>query len=257
MVGSRDFTGLSASLGGFLRPAQGWFVSLSGSRAERAPAQEELFADGPHAATRAFEVGDATLDSEVSWSADLTAHFSTDTLDVDAHAFVVRYDGFIDLRPTGAEEDDLPVFAFLQTDATFHGFEIEASLAAWTDGARTLRLEAGADYVRGKSDLGPPARIPPWSLTGRAILEDAAWSVSAEVRRVGDQNRITPFELATDGYTMVNAQVSVRPFAAREFRIFLDGRNLGNVEAREHVSFLKDLAPLPGRNVRAGFSYRF
>jgi iron complex outermembrane receptor protein len=56
---------------------------------------------------------------------------------------------------------------------------------------------------------------------------------------------------------MVNAQVSVRPFAAREFRIFLDGRNLGNVEAREHVSFLKDLAPLPGRNVRAGFSYRF
>jgi iron complex outermembrane receptor protein len=94
-------------------------------------------------------------------------------------------------------------------------------------------------------------------LTGRAILEDAAWSVSAEVRRVGDQNRITPFELATDGYTMVNAQVSVRPFAAREFRIFLDGRNLGNVEAREHVSFLKDLAPLPGRNVRAGFSYRF
>jgi iron complex outermembrane recepter protein len=256
-VGSRDFTGVSASLGGFLRPAQGWFVSLSGSRAERAPAQEELFADGPHAATRAFEVGDATLDSEVSWSADLTAHFSTDTLDVDAHAFVVRYDGFIDLRPTGAEEDDLPVFAFLQTDATFHGFEIEASLAAWTDGARTLRLEAGADYVRGKSDLGPPARIPPWSLTGRAILEDAAWSISAEVRRIGDQNRIAPFELATDGYTVLNAQVSVRPFASREFRIFLDGRNLGNVEAREHVSFLKDLAPLPGRNVRAGFSYRF
>ena len=40
-------------------------------------------------------------------------------------------------------------------------------------------------------------------------------------------------------------------------KVFLDAHNLTNQEAREHVSFLKDVAPLPGRSVRLGVGYRF
>ena len=39
--------------------------------------------------------------------------------------------------------------------------------------------------------------------------------------------------------------------------LFAEGHNLTDEEAREHVSFLKDVAPLPGRNLRVGVSYRF
>lgn len=258
-VGDRSFTGVSASLGAFVRPSDGWFFSLSGSRTERAPAQEELFANGPHPATRAFEVGDPTLDSEVSWSADLTGHYRSDRWDVDAHLFVVRYDGFIDLRPTGAEdgESGLPVFQFLQTDATFYGGEIDGSYRLWEDGARSFRLEGTLDYVHGKTDLGPPARIPPWSAAARGVFETNWWTAQIEVRRLGEQDRVAEFELPTDGYTLLNAGLTVRPLADKDFKLFLEGRNLTDAEAREHASFLKDIAPLPGRNFRLGVGYRF
>ncbi|WP_257816572.1 TonB-dependent receptor [Phenylobacterium sp. J367] len=65
------------------------------------------------------------------------------------------------------------------------------------------------------------------------------------------------FELPTDGYTLLNAQVTVRPLKDQGFKVFLDARNLTDTEAREHASFLKDLAPLPGRNFRLGVAYSF
>jgi iron complex outermembrane receptor protein len=258
-IGDRSFTGVSASLGAFVRPAEGWFLSLSGSRTERAPAQEELFANGPHPATRSFEVGDLSLDSEVSWSADLTAHYGAGRWDVDAHLFAVRYDGFIDLRPTGAEdaESGLPIFQFVQTDASFYGAEIDGSYRLWEDGARSFRLEGTFDYVHGKTDLGPPARVPPWGAAARGVFEAGWWTGQVEVRRVGGQDRVADFELPTDAYTMLNAALTVRPLKDRDFKIFLEGRNLTDAEAREHASFLKDIAPLPGRNVRIGMGYRF
>lgn len=258
-VGDREFTGLSASAGAFLRPAQGWFVSLSGSRTERAPAQEELFANGPHPATRSFELGDLSLDSEVSWSADLTGHYRGGRWDVDAHLFAVRYEGFIDLRPTGADdpESGLPIFRYRQTDASFYGFEADGSYTLWEDGERSFRLEATGDWVHGKTDLGPPARIPPWSVSGRGVYEGGWWSGLVEVRRVGKQTRVSEFELPTDAYTLLNASLTLRPLDDKGFKIFLEGRNLTDEEAREHASFLKEIAPLPGRNFRLGVGYRF
>lgn len=258
-VGKRDFTAVSASLGGFVRPADGWFFALSGSRTERAPSQEELFADGPHPATRAYERGDVGLDSEVSYTLDFTGHYGRGRWDVDAHLFAARYDGFIDLLPTGETDEDseLPVHQFVQTDATFYGAEIEGSYRLWEEGARSFRLEAAADYVRGKTDLGPPARIPPWSVAGRGVFEGGWWTGRIEVRRVGDQDRVAALELPTDGYTMLNAGLTFRPLKDPGFKVFVEGRNLTDVEAREHASFLKDIAPLPGRNLRVGVGYRF
>jgi iron complex outermembrane recepter protein len=256
---SRRFHGVSGSLGAFARPVAGWFVGLSASRTERAPSQEELFANGPHPATRTFEVGDAALTSEVSWSLDLSTHYRAERWQVDAHLFRVRYDGFIDLQRTGDEDagSGFPISRYVQTDATFWGGEAEASYRLWASGARSFTLEAAGDYVRGASDLGPPARIPPWSVSLRGAFEAPRWSWTLEVRRVGEQDRVAAFELPTDGYTQLNASLTYRPLEDRDLRLFLDGHNLTDAEAREHASFLKDLAPLPGRNIRVGVGYRF
>jgi len=120
-----------------------------------------------------------------------------------------------------------------------------------------VSLEGVYDLVRGKTDLGAPARIPPWSVTGRIVWRGERTDGELEVRQVGDQDRVATFELPTDGYTMVNAQFGFKPFAERDLTLFLEGRNLGDVEAREHTSFLKDIAPLPGRTIRAGMSWSF
>ena len=74
---------------------------------------------------------------------------------------------------------------------------------------------------------------------------------------MGEQDRVAEYELPTDSYQMINAYLSATPFADRKLRLFLEGRNLNDAEAREHASFLKDLAPLPGRSFRLGVGYKF
>lgn len=264
--GRRRFTNVSASLAAFWRPADGWFVGLGAARNRRAPTEVELFADGPHAGAGAFEIGDPDLRPETATSLEATLRWANDVARLEAHAFNARYDGYIEDAPTGAFADDagvldpdgeLPVFRFRQSRARFSGGELEGSYVAWRDGDRSLTLEAAADYVRAASDLGPPARISPYSVTGRVVWASQRWRAEAEARRVGAQDRTAAFERPTDGYSTVNLEATFRPTGRAGPSLFASARNLFDVEAREHASFLKDLAPLPGRNLRVGVSVTF
>jgi iron complex outermembrane receptor protein len=262
---SQEFSNVSASAAVFWRPATDWFLGFSVSRNGRAPTEFELFADGPHAGTGTYEVGDPTLESEKVTSYEVTLRW-TGSGRAELHLFTARYDGFIQELPTGllAEDDgtisltgELPVFRYSQTDATFTGIEFEASHDIWRDGGRSLSVEGVFDTVRGKTGLGTPARIPSWSATARLVWKGERTDGQIELRQVGDQDRVAAFELPTDGYLLMNIQAGFKPFEDRDVTLFIEGRNLGDVEAREHTSFLKDIAPLPGRTVRAGLSWAF
>jgi len=259
VAAERDFDNVSASAGVFFRPSAPLFLGLSVARNARAPSEVELFAEGPHVATGAFEVGDIDLDSEVATSIEATVHYASGPFEFDLHAYHADYDGFIDLRPTGVDDVDsgLPIFEYVQTDATFRGFEAEAEYRLWESGQRSLTLTGAADRVRASTDLGPAARIPPWSVTGGLEWASRRFDVGLEVRHVGEQDRTTDFELPTDGYTFVNLKGAIRPFTDRNVTVFAEASNLTDEEAREHASFQKDIAPLPGRSLRAGVTWRF
>ncbi|MBU4433969.1 MAG: TonB-dependent receptor [Alphaproteobacteria bacterium] len=256
-VASRQFDNVSASLGLFIKPADHQFYALTLSRNGRAPTEFELFADGPHPGTGGYEVGDSHLDSEKVTSLEATARWTGDLVRFEGHLWAAHYNGFIEETPTGAQKDSLPIYQYFQTNADFHGAEVETSYVAWQGGQNALKLEGSYDWVRGSTDLGVPARIPPWSLTARTVWTAPRAEAHLEVRRVASQGRVAAFETATDGYTTVNAMLTVKPFADPALRLFIDGRNLTNEEIREHVSFLKDIAPAPGRSVRAGLAWRF
>ncbi|HEY0052552.1 MAG TPA: TonB-dependent receptor [Caulobacteraceae bacterium] len=258
----RAFDNWSASAAAFFRPAPGVFAGLSLSRTERAPSDVELFADGVHVATGVYETGDLTLDSEAVVTLEASLHADRGRFSGDLHLYAARYDGFIDERPTGAEfltdEGELfPVFRFVQTGADFRGFEAEGRFALWESGQSALTLEGAADYVDAETDLGPAARIPPWSATARLAWTSRPFDAALEARTVGEQDETAELELPTDGYTLVNLSTAWRPVTDRNVTVFAELRNLTDEEAREHVSFLKDVAPLPGRNLRVGVAYRF
>ncbi len=257
VVGQRDFSNVSGSVGAFWKPSEPLFLGLSISRNGRAPTEAELFAEGPHIATQAFETGNADLTSEQVTSIEATAHLDLGRFDADLHLFNAEYDGFIDLIPTGEEEDDLPVFQYVQGDATFRGLEAEIGYQAWESGSDGLRLEVAYDTVRGSTDFGGPARIPPWSVTGRAIVDFGPWTLKAQARHVGEQDRVADFELPTDSYTTLDAYVGWSPSDEDGLLLYAEVRNATDEEVREHASFLKDLTPLPGRNFRIGAAYRF
>jgi iron complex outermembrane recepter protein len=258
---TRDFGNWSGSAAAFIRPSRDLFLGLSLAHNERAPSEVELFADGLHVATGVYETGDVTLDNETVTTIEGTVHYDVGRFRGDLHVYASKYDGFIDERDTGAVFVDggesFPVFQFVQTGAEFRGFEAEAAYELWSEGGRGLSLEGAADFVRAETDLGPAARIPPWSLTGRLVWTSKPLDATLEVRRVSEQDRLSDHELGTDAYTMVNLSGVWRPIANRDIAVFAEGHNLTDTEAREHVSFLKDRAPLPGRNFRAGISYRF
>ncbi len=259
LAGERDFSNVSASAGLFLRPTAPLFLGLSLARNERAPSEVELFARGPHAATGAFEVGNIDLDSEVATSVEATVHYAQGPFEFDLHAYAADYDHFIDLRPTGVDDVDsgLPVFDYVQTDADFRGFEAEAEYRLWESGDRGLTLTGAADRVRASTALGPAARIPPWSATAGLEWASRRFDAGLGVRRVGGQDRTAAFERPTAGYTLVSLKGALRPFDRRNLTVFAEASNLTDAEAREHASFQKDIAPLPGRSLRAGIAWRF
>jgi iron complex outermembrane receptor protein len=177
-------------------------------------------------------------------------------------AFLNRFDDYIYEELTDEEEDGLQVVRFVQRDASFRGFEVSAAVELMHKEPRHLDLELQADYVRaslrgGRED--PLPRIPPFRFGAALHYQDTRLDGRLEVRSVADQKRVSSeSELPTEGYTFVNASVSHRFFVGRTIlQLRVQGNNLTDAEGRNHVSFLKDLAPLPGRNFRAAVRVLF
>jgi iron complex outermembrane receptor protein len=248
----RDFDALTGSIGASYALAENLRFGLNLSRSARAPSAEELFAGGPHAGTQAFQIGDPDLSTEKSWGLEATLHRTGDAFSFSASLFHSWFDGYIFDRATGAVEDGLPVFQTTQGDARYYGVELEASARLATIGATTLNLDAVADYVHATiSGFGPAPRIPPLRLLGGIEAQSETVNGRLEVEWVDGQRRIAAFETPTGGYTMVNASLAFHPFgAANRSSIVLSANNVFDVVARRHASFLKDYAPLAGRDLR-------
>jgi iron complex outermembrane receptor protein len=78
------------------------------------------------------------------------------------------------------------------------------------------------------------------------------------IRRTTRQGRTAPLEEPTPGFTLAEASVSYRIFSGAIFHdLTLVGSNLLDSAARLHTSFLKDVAPLPGREIRLVYRVNF
>jgi iron complex outermembrane receptor protein len=249
---SRRFNLLSGSLGGSYQIARGWRIGVNGSHSERAPSAEELFANGPHGGTQAFEVGDPSLRLEQSWGVEATLHGTGPGYNVAASVYETWFHNYIYEQQTGQIRHELPVFQNLQANARYMGFELDGSVRLATLGSYTLNFDGVADYVRATiSQIGPAPRIPPFRLLGGIEAQSSRVTGRIEVERVSRQDRLARLETPTPGYTMVNASVSVKPFGGgNQSSIVLSMNNIFDVDARRHASFLKDYAPLAGRDIR-------
>lgn len=248
----RGFNAVSGSLGASYELAKGIRFGLNGSHTQRAPSAEELFANGPHAGTQTFEIGDPGLVTEKSWGLEATLSAEGDGYSLSASVFRSWFDDYIFERRTGAIEDDLPVFRIGQADARYSGIEVEASVRLAKLGGVTLNADAVGDYVRATIDgAGPAPRIPPLRLMGGLEAQADRVQGRIEVEWTAKQDRLAAFETPTRGFTLVNASVQFRPLKNnKNTSITLAANNIFDVDARRHASFLKDVAPLAGRDIR-------
>lgn len=248
----RSFDSFSGALGLGYTLADGIKMGVNLSRGERAPSPEELFSNGPHLATQAFEIGDPNLTTETSTGGEIYLRIERPTWQFAVTGYYNSIDAFIIEVPTGEEEDDLPVFQFIQEDAEFYGFEVEASAQIARVGGFTFVADGVADYVHATLDQGGAVpRIPPLRLLGGLEAQSETVNGRVEVEWFDDQERNAAFETETAGFTLVNAQVAWKPLG-RDGNVTLlaSANNIFDVVGRRAASFTKDFAPLAGRDFR-------
>ncbi|WP_238382866.1 TonB-dependent receptor [Cognatilysobacter segetis] len=256
--GTRAFRPVSLSAGAAWKFSDAWRLNLNLDRAERAPGEEELFADGPHVATLSYEVGDAQLRKERANGAELGLHYHGGRVDAKLSAYQTRFDGFIYLGDTGEVADidgePLPVRQWSQADARFRG--VEGEIVGHLLDADAGRLDARlfGDRVRATlDDGGNLPRIAPARVGAELRWRGADLRASLGATHWYRQDDVAAGESATAGYTLVDAHAAYhidRGATALEF--FADATNLTDQVARVHTSFLKDRVVLPGRGVAFG-----
>ncbi len=259
LAGTRSFDLGSFSASAFLKPIDGLRLSLNAGYTERAPTEVELFADGPHAATQAFEIGDADLKTETATSLEGVARWQIGGATVDLNVWRSSFDGFIAFNPTNQIEDDLPVFLVSQKDATLSGAELHVTWPLGQVAGWSVVGDGGMDTVRGSYDGGGAiARMPPAMVTLGLEAKSPQMRVRAEVQSIAKQTRSAAFETQTAGSTALNALWSWRPVQSNDrIELTFGGRNLTNEDIREHTSFLKDYLPKPGRSIRVSLKGSF
>jgi iron complex outermembrane recepter protein len=256
----RTFRALSSSLGFVWTRAQDWSVGVSVARAVKFPSAEELYSEGPHLSTRSYEIGDADLEKEVNLDAELSIRRTRGRVTGELNLFVNRFEDFIFQRFTGDELEELPVLRYENGDATFSGLELRTNVLLLQRGEHHLSLELGVDSVRAelRATGEPLPRIPPLELGGTLRYDASTVWAEAGVWRASRQTRVAPFERPTNGYTALHAAVGRRIYLRNTVHAFLlRGSNLNNAEIRTHTSFLKDLAPQPGRDFNLSWRVTF
>lgn len=256
-----DFSTFSTSFG-LIWPSSEqitWSALLDYS--ERAPSIEELFSNGPHLATQTFEIGDPSLEKESGLSATLGLSYESNVFDANVALYNNDFSDFIYQSNTGELEDELPVLVYRQSDATFTGVDLELGFHLAEIANGDLDLAFKFDTVSADLSLpGSPAlpRIPSDRLGVGLAWKNADWRARVDVTKVSSQNDVADFELPTDSYDDISMRVSRRfMLGDSELDVFLSGRNLADDEQREHVSFVKDVAPATGRRVELGVRLKF
>ncbi|MBV7540416.1 TonB-dependent receptor domain-containing protein [Acidovorax sp. sic0104] len=251
----RSHNGTSASLGAVWRFTPGYQVGTSFTRASRAPSAEELYAQGLHMATSTYERGNPDLRSEISQNIDVSLKKTSGDTTFGVSVFRNRISNYIYGR-TLDEVEGLQLLQYSQADATFTGIEGQVRQRL----NRNFGITLFGDTVRARlAGGGLLPRIPATRAGLRLDGNWNAWDGQVEWVQVARQNRVAEFETATPGYGMLNVGLSYSGqfSGGTPWQVYVKANNLTDRLAYAHTSFIKNAAPLMGRNVTVGVKVAF
>ena len=277
----QSFNPVSASVGGVWDFAPGYNLGLSMAYSQRAPSAGELFSYGPHIGTNTFEVGvlfslhdegdgefhphlmEQEADLETSYNLDVTLRKYQGDFSYVLSAFYNHVEDYYYQHTTGLffsedhghEQEALPVLVYRQADVDMYGAEIDVSYQLTPQ----VRTGVFADFVRGKlSDGGNLPRIPPTRIGSQFNYQGQSFDAELSASYYFKQDKLALNETETSGCLMLDAHFNYYLEGLGDDAVlFLKGQNLTDKNARVHSSFLKDVAPLPGRGISIGIRGSF
>ena len=283
-TGERSFNPHSAAFGALVNVAPQWQLTSNLAYTERAPKDYELFANGPHVATAAWELGDDTLQKERSLGLDVGAQWKSGANTARVNAYVTRFRNYIGLTATGNQLDEegalaapgasdtLAEYVYGGMRARFTGIEASGNLqllgadgfSRAADGS-TLDLEWRGDLVRAtNTDTGEPLpRISPLRVGATLAYGNGPWGARFGFDSYAAQHRVpAEGDRETSGYTLWNAALTYRMKAGgANLTWYARLDNLTNRLAYSATSILTTTvypaAPLPGRSLKVGLRATF
>ncbi|HEA16074.1 MAG TPA: TonB-dependent receptor [Pseudoalteromonas prydzensis] len=275
---SKSFTNLSASAGAIWQYTPGQSVSLSVSHSERAPLSAELLSNGVHIATSTYELGLGYVieDGEIHFEPDNIKQETSTNIDFGFRRFsgdfgyTVNFfyndiENFYYQQNTGlvfdaehgleaAEPDHdhgMAVYQFVSKDAKLYGIEFDAHYQI--NANAMVKLFGDSTTAKLADDEGNLPRIPANKLGSELQYNISDWQFSLTGTHYFEQNDITAYETATDGYTLFDAQANYQlTVGPVDTQFYINIDNITDELGFVHSSFIKDQAPLPGRNFRLG-----
>ncbi len=275
--GRCEYSGNSTSLSGSVLYDLGNDANLlfGASRSQRAPTVEELYSNISaatcaahdhldelvlHASTNLLEIGNPLLEEETSNNLEFGYRRYGGGFTGEFSAYYNQIDNFIFLDLTGEEFEGQQLASFLSRDAQFTGIEGEVAFNVMEGEDSSLTLGVFGDLVNAEFDSGGYVpRIPASKIGAELRWFGDNWSIHLHATRVNEQEDVAELELPTDGYTLLSlyADYHFDVGGDSSLEVFLRGENLLDEEIRNHVSFLKNYAPEPGRGVMVGVRFEY
>jgi iron complex outermembrane receptor protein len=276
---SRTFTPWSVAAGAFYAIDRNWGVGANLAYTQRAPSFQELYADGPHVATNAFEVGDRNLGNVKSTAVDLTLKRKGPGVTGSVGVFYNAFSNYIAQFPTGifrnpedrsvapdaspivdpvTGEEIVPLeqFDYRGVKARFYGIEAQTRIPVWSRAGNQVTMGLQADYVNAtdRSSGRPLPFIPPFRFGATVGYERERFTAAIGGMFAAAQDRVPQFQTTTAGYADVfaNAAYAFKLGGVATLEAFLQATNLLDQTIRYSTSNLKDIAPAGRRAVIAG-----
>ena len=278
-VVKRDFPILSAGMSVFRNWKQ-WELSLGTMFTGRTPGIEDLYSDGPHLGTYAYEIGkpdlvlENTLGLEIGLKyTDKKSKFRATTYQNYSPNYHISSkigncnEEFIDGEShpcAGADFIEwgsgssgwLYKYEMKGLKSYIYGFESDFEYQV----SELINIFGSVSITRGQnlSEKTPLAYMPPDKFLFSTEINLDPISYSLILKRVLEQNRLSQFETSTDGYfiTSLNATYHINSFNFLHKLIF-QAENIFNQEYYNHLSRIKSIMPEKGRSLSVQYRLLF
>ena len=233
---------------------------------ERLPSSQELLWNGFHHATESYILGNRDLDKERSVNLDVNMLYAhSENFNSKLSGYYYHFDNYIYQSPlaqNGVAVSDpfhlSPVWEIRGLGAKIYGLGIEESYKTSFEKHKftnTLQLNmlkgelAGGGYI---------PRMASYNATLSVEHQYNNLTNKIAYKWVDKARNLADHETPTKGYQLLNASINYeQKIGKNKLNYWLKGENLTDDIAKNHISFLKNTAPLPGRAFIAGIDYQF
>ena len=257
---SKDFSGVSGSIGASLQLNDNWVTKLNLSQGFRAPGIGELASNGVHDGTVRYEIGNTHLKSEHSLQLDYELGYNTEHVSAKVNLFANNIRNYIfshkidGVNGGDSIQSGFSTYKFDAGNALLFGGE--AYLDIHPHPLDWLHFENSFSYVYSELKHQPDSTrylpftpAPKWTSDIRLDLNHTIKSLKNTYVSFGLEHNFKQShvysayntETATDAYTLLNAGIGTDLVWNKRTlcTIYIVGTNLADVAYQSHLSRLK------------------